>query len=459
MKKLLTYLNKQEGQVLPMALIVLALTGLIIGPSLGYGSTSLIGANIRDGSIEAQYAADAGIEDAIWNLFYGDFTTTVLVDENDTHNYILNNTVEGQTSDPVNELLPDITITKVSPYLARDNFESNSLSGGTGWLADWQVTGDAEVTPNNLPYEGSFHLQLKSGDESAKRSLDLSGKSSIHLQFYCKVHSFEPGDSAICQVSSNGTDWTTVKTWTDADSDSIYHLYDVDLSSYAPYSSSFWIMFDANMSATNDWIYFDDVMLRFVAPGAVIMPADNFETGNFTGGVGWLDPWTRQNNAVVTTQQFPYQGNYHVYMKNSNSDVSRAADLAGQSGLRLQFWAKMRRFEAGDTVSCQVSANGADWTTLKTWVDGDDDNIYRFYDLSLAAFAPYSTSFWVKFDSGMNQNADDFYFDALQIVGGGAGTGPDSEYYDITSVAGSITVTSVVTIDAGVLGIVSWHIQ
>ena len=278
-------------------------------------------------------------------------------------------------------------------------------------------------------------------------------------QFWAKVHSFEAGDTAICQVSANGTDWDIVEEWTDVDSDSIYHLYDIDLSSYAPYSSEFWIMFDANMDQVNDWIYFDDVMLRFVTPGAVIMPADDFETGTFTGGVGWLGDWVAESNANVVKQQGPYEGLYHVYVKNANSNVSRAADLTGQSGLRLQFWAKARRFEAGDTVSCQVSADGAVWYTLKTWVNGDDDNIYCFYDLSLAAFAPYSASFWVRFDSGMNENADDFYFDALQVVGGGAGTGPGSEYYDITSVAGSVTVTSVITIDGGVLGIVSWHIQ
>ncbi|MFC1951225.1 hypothetical protein ACFLXN_02320 [Chloroflexota bacterium] len=459
MKRLLGYLNKKDGQVLPMVLIVLALTGLIIGPFLSYSSTSLIGSRVQNDAIDAQYAADAGVEDAIWNLIYGDFTTTVLVDENDTHSYTMNNIVDGQAADPVNDILPDIIITKVSPYLARDNFESNTLSGGTGWLSDWQVTGDAEITTSYLPYEGSRHLQLKSVNESAKRSIDLSGKSSIHLQFWAKANSFEPGDETVCQVSADGIVWDTVQKWTDGDDDNIYRFYDIDLSSYAPYSSSFWIMFDANMDQVNDWIFFDNVVIKFVAQAAIIMPEDDFETGTFTGGIGWLAPWMRESNAVVTPQQSPYQGLYHVYMKNLNSDVSRAANLAGQSGLRLQFWAKMRRFEASDTVSCQVSANGVDWTTLKTWVNGDDDNIYRFYDLSLAAFAPYSAAFWVRFDSGMNQNNDDFYFDALQIVGGGAGIGPDSEYYDITSVAGSVTVTSVVTIDVGVLGIVSWHIQ
>ena len=51
-KKLLKKLNRQDGQVLPMALIVLILTGFIIGPFLSYGSTALITTKVRDGIVE-----------------------------------------------------------------------------------------------------------------------------------------------------------------------------------------------------------------------------------------------------------------------------------------------------------------------------------------------------------------------------------------------------------------------
>jgi len=455
LKKLLRKLNKQNGQVLPMALIFLVLAGMVVGPFLSYESAALLSTRIKDTLIDEQYAADAGVEDAIWKLLYTDITDTILVKEKDSVNYLFS----ADSSDDVNNLDPDVTITKVAAYLARDNFESNSLTGGTGWTSNWQVTGDAEVTPNNQPYEGSFHLQLKSGDESAKRSLDLSGKSSIHLQFYGKVHSLEVGDTAVCQVSSNGVDWATVKTWTDADSDSIYYFYDIDLSSYAPYSSEFWIMFDANMNQVNDWIYFDDVVLKFVSPGAIIMPADDFETGTFTGGVSWLVDWTAEANADVATQQSPYEGTYHLAMKNANSDVQRSADLAGQSGLSVQFWAKARTFEASDTVAFQVSANGIDWATEQTWADGDDDNAYHAFDIDLSSYAPYSSSFWFRFESGMNSNNDYFYADAVQVVGGGAGTGADAEYYDVLCVVGSMIVESTVAIDGSTSGIISWHMD
>ena len=453
MKKLLRKLNKQDGQVLPMALIFLVLAGLVVGPFLTYESTALISTRVTEELVDAQYAADAGVEDAVWKLLYTDITDTTLVNENDSVNYLFS----ADSGDDVNNLDPDVTITKVAAYLARDNFESNTLTGGTGWSSNWQVTGDAEVTPNNLPYEGSFHLQLKSGDESAKRSVDLSGKSSIHLQFYGKVHSLEAGDTAVCQVSSNGTDWTTVKTWTDADSDSIYYFYDIDLSSYAPYSSEFWIMFDANMNQVNDWIYFDDVVLKFVAPGAIIMPADDFETGTFTGGVGWLEDWVAEASASIVSNPNQYEGTYCLSMKKADSDVQRSANLAGQSGLSVQFWAKANFFKTGKTVDFQVSANGVDWTTEKTWDDTDNDDTYYYFDIDLSSYAPYSSTFWFRFESGMNHNNDHFYVDAIQVVGGGAGAGVDAEFYDVISVAGSMRVESTVTIDGGASGIISWQ--
>jgi len=453
LRKLLRKMNKQDGQVLPMALIFLIMAGLVVGPFLSYETTALLATQVTGRLVDEQYAADAGVEDAIWKLLYTDITDTTLIDEGDSSSYLFS----GDSGDSVNGLDTDVLITKVSAYLARDDFESDSLTGGTGWTSDWLVEGDAEVTPNNQPYEGSRHLQLKSSDESAKRSIDLSGKSSIHLQFYGKIHSLEAADGAVCWVSSNGVVWSPVQTWTVADSDSIYHFYDIDLSSYAPYSSEFWIRFDANMSAVNDWVYFDNVVIKFVAPGAIIMPADDFETGTFTGGVGWLADWTTENNAGVIKQGTPYEGQYHVLMKNSDSDVQRSADLAGQTGLSLQFWAKARTFEASDTVSCQISSNGADWNTVQTWANGDDDEVYRFYDIDLASYAPYSSAFWVRFESGMNQNNDYFYVDALQVVGGGAGAGADAEYYDVVSTSESIKITATVTIDAGASGIISWR--
>jgi len=56
---------------LPTVLILLGLSGLLIAPCLGYASTSLNSGRAMVRSISGVYAADAGVEDALWCLENG----------------------------------------------------------------------------------------------------------------------------------------------------------------------------------------------------------------------------------------------------------------------------------------------------------------------------------------------------------------------------------------------------
>ncbi len=65
----------ESGQVLPVVLIMMALGGLLIVPSLDYVSTSLNAGEIVEEKVEGLYAAEAGVEDALWKLKYGEELT------------------------------------------------------------------------------------------------------------------------------------------------------------------------------------------------------------------------------------------------------------------------------------------------------------------------------------------------------------------------------------------------
>ncbi|MFC1925596.1 hypothetical protein ACFLW2_02745 [Chloroflexota bacterium] len=149
-------------------------------------------------------------------------------------------------------------ITTIPPVIAEDNFESAGWAGGSGWLDDWSPSGDAAITDKDSPYEGSYHLRLRRDTGYVKRSVNLSGKTSVQLQFWARAKSFEAGETVEVLISSNGSNWTTVHTWVDGDDDDTYHFFDLDLSSYN-LTSSFWIAFDANLSHTNDYFYVDDL--------------------------------------------------------------------------------------------------------------------------------------------------------------------------------------------------------
>lgn len=69
MKKILNKLiRNEEGQAMILALILLVVGGLIIAPLLGYMSTGLKVGQVYEKKMDELYAADAGVEDAIWKI-------------------------------------------------------------------------------------------------------------------------------------------------------------------------------------------------------------------------------------------------------------------------------------------------------------------------------------------------------------------------------------------------------
>ena len=120
---------------------------------------------------------------------------------------------------------------------------------------------DTSVTSSNAPFAGNFHLRLQKKDGYASRDVDLSGRTGDHLTFYAQVDSFEGNDSAEALVSSDGTNWTTVRTWTSADSDSVYKLVDIDLSSFTM-TSQFFIAFEGDMNNAGGRLLIDNIEIK-----------------------------------------------------------------------------------------------------------------------------------------------------------------------------------------------------
>jgi len=74
MKTVLTKLRRDEtGQAFILVLVLLVLGALIITPLLGFMSTGLIAGQANEERMAELYAADAGIEDAIWKIMNDQF--------------------------------------------------------------------------------------------------------------------------------------------------------------------------------------------------------------------------------------------------------------------------------------------------------------------------------------------------------------------------------------------------
>jgi hypothetical protein len=242
----------QNGQVLPVALITLAMGSLLVGSFLNNASTNLIATEVFRETMPAQYAADAAIEDVVWNLTYGDLVN--LTEPEDAVSYSLTELVNGYT--------PRVTVTRVEPVpdltLATDDFESHNWGGGTGWLGSWYHSGDVSIIKGTNPYQGKYHLRLRRSTGLAARSFDPQRETNVYLTFRARAESFEPGETAVCWVSLDGWHWTALKTWVDGEDDETYRYYQIDLSAHTA-TNRLWIAFDANMSGKGDMFYVDDI--------------------------------------------------------------------------------------------------------------------------------------------------------------------------------------------------------
>jgi len=61
-------IRDEKGQTLILTLILLVVGGLIVAPLLGYMGTGLITGEVYERKMAELYAADAGVEDAIWKI-------------------------------------------------------------------------------------------------------------------------------------------------------------------------------------------------------------------------------------------------------------------------------------------------------------------------------------------------------------------------------------------------------
>jgi hypothetical protein len=60
--------GNEKGQAFILALILLAVGGLIIAPLLAFMGTGLMASQVYEKNMQALYTADAGVEDALWRI-------------------------------------------------------------------------------------------------------------------------------------------------------------------------------------------------------------------------------------------------------------------------------------------------------------------------------------------------------------------------------------------------------
>jgi len=156
LRRVLTHPGKNEsGQgALAMVLLFLMLGAIILTPLLVFMSTGVKAGRVYESKLQEFYAADAGVEDAIWNITVGNLSTPA--------NYTL--------ADNVNDRNVNVTIEDGGGGVYKINSTATSGTGGNTTI---------ECYYGALNYSGLLDNAISSnGTVDIKNKVDVTGNVS-----------------------------------------------------------------------------------------------------------------------------------------------------------------------------------------------------------------------------------------------------------------------------------------
>ena len=158
--------------------------------------------------------------------------------------------------------------------LAADDFGSGDLTGGSGrWGAWWEAAGTGGGTAL-IGGAGGSHGQVTRLKNNARltRNVNTSGCSDLALAFSAMVLNYEDGDEAYVQVGTDSTGYTTLYTFTSADSDGSFHDFLIDLTEFAgSVDMNVRFLSQTDSSSGSDYFFVDDVVVSGT-PGVGAIP-------------------------------------------------------------------------------------------------------------------------------------------------------------------------------------------
>lgn len=176
-----TLLRRQSGQALISMLVFMALGAIILAPVLNYIGTGLIVGELFQTRADEYYAADAGVEDALWQI-KNDNLETILTSPSayDRYNFTENWDYDLTGGDQVNDLDVDITVgNEWIPYglpepdadAARAVIEGPSIGVSPKLIVTGQVI--SQLDPDTFIYQIHITYTPGTGDNLTVSSIGI----------------------------------------------------------------------------------------------------------------------------------------------------------------------------------------------------------------------------------------------------------------------------------------------
>jgi cytoskeletal protein CcmA (bactofilin family) len=191
----------ENGRAILLALILLGVGGLIIAPLLDYMGTGLVSGEVYERKTDELYAADAGVEDAVWKIQQGD---APVCPGNPTWSYNISDVngksvavtityVDGQTYCVVSTATGNSSSTTIESYIrivyggssggssvfdyALTSLDGNVNLSGSSLIESDEVLGGDIHANGNIALSGSVTVD---GDATATGTITTGGSSHIN---------------------------------------------------------------------------------------------------------------------------------------------------------------------------------------------------------------------------------------------------------------------------------------
>jgi hypothetical protein len=127
-------IQDQEGAALVLTLVLLMIGGLIMAPLFGHIGTGHIAGQVHEVRMEQLYAADAGVEDAVWRMQSGEISSPVACEDPEEWSY--NVTINGETVDIRVEFVGDEVFRVISTTTGEDS--ATVVESYVFWGSHWR---------------------------------------------------------------------------------------------------------------------------------------------------------------------------------------------------------------------------------------------------------------------------------------------------------------------------------
>ncbi|MGH1420673.1 MAG: tandem-95 repeat protein, partial [Hyphomonas sp.] len=149
---------------------------------------------------------------------------------------------------------------------AFDDFETGNLTGGTGWVGNWVITGAGSGDIDVETDGGDSSMAIQDNDVQVARTVNLTGAETATLSFDYRRDSLESNEHLFVYISNSSTGGLVeIGRLSGSADDSSYLNFSADITSYIASDTTITFRTSSNWSGLTDEIFLDNISITSTA--------------------------------------------------------------------------------------------------------------------------------------------------------------------------------------------------